>query len=324
MCTALSFTATNHYFGRNLDIDVSYNEEVCVMPRLFPLKFKFMEENTNHYALIGIAAVVGGTPLFFDAANEFGLSMAGLDFPYNAYYHKQEKDKDNIAPFEFIPWILGQCKTIGDAKELLKKINICDISFSESLPNSPLHWIVCDKMGALTVESMKDGLHIYENSVGVLTNNPPFPHHIKNLENYKHLKTDNSNIERYENLPYSTFSYGLGAVGLPGDVSSMSRFVRIVFSKQNSVKPETEAESVGQFFHLLSSVEKIKGVCKTDRETLNSTTYSSCINLENGIYYYTTYSNRQITGVNMYNTDLNSNTISRFPLKNEQNIFKQN
>lgn len=324
MCTALSFTTKNCYFGRNLDIDRSYGEEVCIMPRKFPLKLREMGEMREHYAMIGMATVVGGVPLFYDAANEFGLAMAGLNFPGNAYYSPITKGKDNIAPFEFIPWILCQCKTVEKTKELLSRINLADIVFSENLPNAPLHWMISDRENSIAVEFMKDGMHVYDNKVGVLTNNPPFEYHLENLKKYKHLRNDNVGITRNTALSYADYCQGLGAVGLPGDVSSMSRFVRAVFGKENSVCENDELSSVGQFFHLLSLVEMVKGICKTDQETLDITVYSACINTDKGLYYYTTYDNRRINCVDIHKTDLNSDKISRFPIISEQSIKYQN
>ncbi len=320
MCTALSFKTNNHYFGRNLDLDRSYGEEVCVMPRNYPLSFRTMGEINSHLAIIGMATVVDGIPLFYDACNEYGLSIAGLNFPYNAYYSPICDGKDNIAPFEFITWILCKSKTVDEAKKLLAKMNLANIPFSEQLLPSSLHWIIADKNSCIVAEFMKDGLHLYENPVGVLTNNPPFEYQLKNLKKYKNLRTDNSQI-----VPdYTSYCQGLGAVGLPGDVSSMSRFCRVAFNKMHSVCSNDEKSSVSQFFHLLSSVEFIKGACKTDEGTLDITGYSACINTDKGLYYYTTYSNRRITCVDMYKTDLNSSSVSRFPLITDESIKYQN
>ncbi len=324
MCTALSFKTKDRYFGRNLDIDRSYGEELCVMPRNYPLSFRKMGEINSHYAIIGMATVVGDIPLFYDACNEHGLSMAGLNFPGNAYYAPVCQEKDNIAPFEFITWILCQCKNIDEAKELLGKINLANIPFSEQLPPSPLHWIITDKNCSVVAEFMKDGLHLHHNPIGVLTNNPPFEYQLKNLEKYNNLRTDNSQITKDIPSDYSSYCQGLGAVGLPGDVSSMSRFSRMAFNKEHSVCGDDEISSVGQFFHLLSSVEFIKGACKTDEGTLDITVYSSCINTDKGLYYYTTYNNRRITCVDMNKTDLNSSSLSRFPLITAESIQYQN
>ena len=314
MCTALNFKTENHYFGRNLDLDCSYGEDVCIMPRNFPLYFRKTDTINRHYAIIGMATVVDGTPLFYDATNEYGLCMAGLDFPNNAHYNSEKKNYDNICPFEFIPWILGNCKNLCEAKKLLEKINIVDIPFSENLPNSPLHWIISYKTDSVVVESMKDGLHIHDNPLAVLTNNPSFDYHLFNLNNYRGLSVTNGENSFSDNISLDEYCQGIGAIGLPGDVSSMSRFVRAAFNKEHAACNTDEMSSVSEFFHLLSSVLVCRGCCVLPSGKYNITVYSSCMNCDRGLYYYTTYDNHQITCVDMHKSNLNSNTISRYPL----------
>ena len=324
MCTAITLNTADNYFGRNLDLDISYGEEVCVVPRNFPFSFKKMKEIKSHFAIIGMATVVEGTPLFYDAANEYGLSMAGLNFPNNAYFPEFCDGKDNVTPFEFISWILSQCKTVSDARVLLNRINLVNIPFNENLPLSPLHWIIADKCESVVIESMKTGLHIHDNPTGVLTNNPPFEYHLFNLNNYRNLSVTNGEGTFSKNLNFENYSQGLGAIGLPGDVSSMSRFVRAVFGKENSVCKREEVSSVSQFFHLLSSVAMNRGICKMPSDRWNITVYSSCINTDKGLYYYTTYDNQQINCIDMHRTDLDANTVYRYPLVLEQGISHQN
>ncbi len=324
MCTALNLTTKDHYFGRTLDLDCSYGEEVCVMPRNFPLELRCRDNLDHHYAMIGMATVVAGTPLFYDATNECGLSMAGLNFPGNAYYTPMNACKDNVTPFEFIPWILGQCRSVAEARPLLERINLVDIPFNERLPLSPLHWMIDDRKEAIVVEQMQDGLHIHENPVGVLTNNPPFEYHLTHLNNYRNLRVDSGENTFANNLSLNVYCQGMGAIGLPGDVSSMSRFVRAAFERANSVCADDEVSSVSQFFHLLGSVEMVRGCCLTDTGKWDITVYISCMNTDKGLYYYTTYDNRQITCVDLHRTDWNSNAVSRFPLKSKQGIQYQN
>ncbi len=321
MCTAINLSTFDHYFGRNLDLDRSYGEEVCVMPRRFPLEFRLKDSILEHYAMIGMATVIGDVPLFYDATNEYGLSIAGLNFPHNAFYPEMQIGKDNITPFEFIPWILCKCKTVTEAIPLLERINLVNIPFSSGLPLSPLHWIISDRNRSITVESMKDGLHIHNNPVGVLSNNPPFTYQLANLQRYNDLRVDNTLVK---DIQKDHYCQGLGAVGLPGDVSSMSRFARAVFGCKNSVCCDDELSSVSQFFHLLDFVKMPRGVCVTDEGHLDITVYSSCVNTDKGLYYYTTYDNRQITCVDMHKTNLDSNKISRYPLITNQQIKYQN
>ncbi len=324
MCTSLSFLTNNHYFGRTLDLDCSYEEEVCVMPRRFPLELRQMGTLEAHYAMIGMATVVQGVPLFYDAANEHGLAMVGLNFPGNAHYYHLMEEKDNITPFEFIPWILGKCRTASEARELLDRINLVNIPFSDKLPLSPLHWQISDRNESIVVETMSDGMRVHNNPTGVMTNNPPFEYQLFNLNNYRNIKVDNGDNTFSPDLPLETYCQGLGAIGLPGDVSSMSRFVRIAFGRANAVCNDDELSSVSQFFHLLSSVEMNRGCCRTTSGEWDITVYTSCVNTDRGLYYYTTYDNRQINCVDMHRTDLDSNTVSRFPLVTEMQINYHN
>ena len=314
MCTAITYKTKEHYFGRNLDLERSYGECVVITPRNYVFDMRCVSTLSEHYAMIGMATVVDGYPLYYEATNEKGLSMAGLNFPDNAEYKDFEESKDNITPFEFIPWILGQCADLDEALELLDKMNLVKINFSEKLPLSPLHWMISDKSHSVTVESVKNGLKIYENPHGVLTNNPTFDYHMMNLNNYMGLHEGFAvnNLCPTENL--KNYSLGLGAFGLPGDFSSVSRFVRAVFVKQKSHSGCSEKESVSHFFHILGSVAMPKGCVLAANGEYEYTRYSSCCNADKGIYYYTTYDNSTITAVDMHAVKLDAAEVYKFEL----------
>ncbi len=309
MCTAITLKTRDFYFGRTLDIDVSYGESVCIIPRKYPFEFRKTGELSKHYAIIGMATLIDGVPLFYDAANEHGLCMAGLNFPHNAYYYPEKVGKENVASFEFIPWILCRCRTVEEARKSLLCINIADIPFSKAVLPAPLHWIIADKNSLIVVECMQGGMHIYDNPAGVLTNNPPFSEQLKNLDNYKHLRVDNKDNVLGKSIEPEAYCQGLGAVGLPGDVSSKSRFVRAAFGRAHSVCGGDEKSSVNQFFHLLSSVQMIRGLCKTDSGTWDISLYSSCINADRGLYYYKTYDDFEIKCIDMHTINLDGNTL---------------
>ncbi len=324
MCTAITYNTNNHYFGRNLDLEYSYKETVTIVPRNYEFKFRQVENINNHYAIIGMAYVANNFPLYYDAINEKGLAMAGLNFPGNADYKEIINGKDNIAPFEFIPYILSQCSNIEEAKKLLNNINIAKINFSDELPVSPLHWIISDKENSITVESVKDGLKIYENPVGVLTNNPTFDIQLFNLNNYMSLSTEPPVNNFSKSLNLEKYSRGMGAMGLPGDLSSASRFVKATFTKMNSKSGDSESESISQFFHILESVYQQRGCVHMGEGKYEITIYSSCCNMDKGIYYYTTYENSQITGIDMNRENLDSNELKSYDLIKGQKIFMQN
>ena len=199
-----------------------------------------------------------------------------------------------------------------------------DESFAGQLPPSPLHWIIADASEAITVESVADGLKVYENPVGVLTNNPPFDRQLFNLNNYMNLSPKQPKNCFSDQLPLSTYCLGMGALGLPGDLSSMSRFVRAAFTKMNAVSGDSEEESVSQFFHILGSVDQQRGCSIDENGKYEITLYTSCCNAAKGIYYYTTYNNHQITAVDMRRTDLASAQLARYPLKDQEQIFYRN
>lgn len=324
MCTAISFTTKDHYFGRNLDLEYSYIETVTITPRNYPLLFRKKESLNTHYAMIGIAYVHNGYPLYYDATNEMGLSMAGLNFPGNADYKPEISEKDNITPFEFIPWILGQCSTVKDAKVLLDKINLLEEHYNNKLPLSPLHWMISDRESSITVESVKDGLKIYENPVGVLTNNPTFDMQLFHLNNYMNLSPQKPENRFSNKVKLTRYSNGMGALGMPGDWSSQSRFVKTAFTKLNSVCGTSEEESVSQFFHILGSVEHQRGCVDMGNNLYEITLYSSCCNTDKGIYYYRTYENSQITAVDMFRENLDKNKVITYPLIKKQQIKWQN
>lgn len=324
MCTALSFTKKEHYFGRNLDWECDYGEKICVLPRNAPLTFRRAEGIPHHYAMIGMAVVAEETALYFDAVNEAGLCMAGLNFPGNACYHPETPGKDNITPFEFITWILAQCATVEEARGKLDRLNLVNIPFSDQLPLATLHWMISDRENSLVVESMADGLHVYDNPLGVMTNNPPFPYQVFNLNNYRALGSVTPENRLLKEKKLEVYSQGLGALGLPGDLSSMSRFVRMVFHSQMAQCDEEEESCVSQFFHLLTSVEMPRGSCQMDQGGLELTLYSCCMNADTGRYYYTTYDNRQLSCVDLRKEDLDGEKLSVYELLKKQNICFQN
>jgi len=327
MCTAISYKTKDHYFGRNLDLEYSYNETVTITPRNFPIKFRKMGELKTHFAIIGMAYVSGGFPLYYDATNEKGLSIAGLNFPGNAHYKPFCEGKDNVTPFELVPWLLGQCKYVSEAEKLLSKLNFLNENFSHDLPLSPLHFIISDSERSITVEPLKEGVKICENPVGVLTNNPIFDYHMFNLNSFMSLTTgeaQNNFAAKNPSLNLARYSRGMGALGLPGDFSSTSRFVRACFVKLNSASDESENQSISQFFHVLSSVQMPRGCVELEKDVFEITVYSSCCNTSRGIYYYTTYDNCQISAVDMHRENLDGTALISYPLKKEQSVFFQN
>lgn len=312
MCTCITYKNKDFYFGRNLDIDCSFGEQVVVTPRNFSLEFRNTQQEKWHYAMIGMASADDRFPLYAEAVNEKGLCMAGLNFPGNAYYQKAEGRGLEIASFEVIPWILGRCSSVAEAERYLGEMRIVDTAFAEKMPPAPLHWMLADKEKCLVLEAVREGLKVYENPVGVLTNNPPFDYHRMNLNNYLGLSAENPENRFAEDLELKTYAQGMGGIGLPGDASSASRFIRAAFLKWNSEAPEEEKANVSQFFHILDSVAMVRGAVVTEAGTYDITTYSCCINAATGAYYYKTYDDSRIRRTDLSQADPEGSVLCFF------------
>lgn len=304
MCTCITYTNGEFYFGRNLDLDAGFGEKVVITPRRYPICFCGMPSSDEHYAMIGMAAAGKEYPLYAEAANEKGLCMAGLNFPGNAYYQKKKEGGINIASFEIIPWILGKCGFVEEAEELLKEVNITDEAFSPDMPPAPLHWMLADRRKCVILEPSLSGLKVMDNPIGVLTNNPPFEYHLENLNQYLNLQAAPAVNRFASGLKLKACSQGLGAAGLPGDASSVSRFVRAAFLKWNSVSGMTEEENMAQIFHILEGTAMIRGTVLTEQRTWDITRYSCCMNAGRGIYYYKTYNDCSVRKIEMQNEEL--------------------
>ena len=323
MCTAINFKTKNMYFGRTLDYEFSYGEKITITPREYEFKFRHLGVNSNHYAIIGMAHVFEDYPLYYEAANEKGLAVAGLNFVGNAYYRKPSLKKNNVAQYEFIPWILANFSSVAEVKKALKNINITDDEVNEKFKCASLHWLISDLNEAIVVESTSKGIKVYDNKVGVLTNNPQFEYQMFNLNNYRNLSICDPANSFSEKIDLNRYSGGMGGIGLPGDLSSMSRFVRVAFHKLNSKCKDDEFSSVNQFFHVMNSVSQTRGLCAVN-DNYEITIYTSCINLNEGKYYYTTYNNHQINMVDLHKVDLDQKDLVTFKFLDEENINIEN
>ena len=316
MCTCINFKTKDNYFGRNLDLEYRFNEKVVITPRNYKFNLKNGTSITSKYSMIGMATVVSNYPLYAEATNEKGLSMAGLYFPKNACFFKEEDNKLNLSPYELIPYFLGLYSSISEIKKDIANLNITKTPFSKEMPVSDLHWMISDESECIVIEQMEDGLKVYNNPIGVLTNNPPFEYHLNNINNYSNLSPYNSENTFSNKINLNQYGQGMGAIGLPGDNSPASRFIRASFNKLNSKCEDDEKSSVTQFFHILDSVSMLQGTTITK----DIKTYSCCINTSKGIYYYKTYTNNQIIAIKMSEKEKNNKYLSIFDLIEEQQI----
>ena len=324
MCTAATYQTKCFYFGRNLDYERGFGEQVTVTPRHFPLPMRHMEDMPCHYAMIGMASVQASYPLYYDAVNEKGLCIAGLNFVRSAVYSPEVPGRTNVTQFELIPWLLGRCATADEACTLLEDVHITDEGFLPGLPPAKLHWLLADRHRCVAVEQTVEGLRIHDDPAGVLTNEPPFPLQLFALNNYAHLSPRPPENRFAPALPLAEYSRGMGAMGLPGDLSSQSRFVRAAFTRMNSVSGEGEGESVSQLFHILGAAAQQRGCCVLADWACELTLYTSCCNADTGVYYYTTYDSGHVAAVDMHREDLDGESLACYPLDSRWHAAYQN
>jgi choloylglycine hydrolase len=327
MCTSISYTnGEHHYFGRNLDLEIDYPVDVVISPRNYAFNFRHAPALTKHYAMIGMAMVQEDYPLYFEGINEKGLGMAGLAFAGMAYYEPVKDGAVNISTFEFIPYILGQCTSVAEAREKIAAMNLDDVSFAPSLPTSPLHWIIADVNESIVVESTKEnGLKIYDNPFGVLTNCPEFDKQSWNVSNYINVTGNLVDIRfAKDKAGLSQYSRGMGSIGLPGGVDSSSRFVRVAFTKANSISPDEEDKNVSEFFHILGNVQQVSGETEVKPGQYEITQYTCCGNTTTGMFYYTTYYNQSVNAVDMHQENLDDSKLFVYPVIKDLQVNLQN
>ena len=324
MCTAISCNGYHHYFGRNLDLEYGYAEQITVTPRQFAFHFRHLPSIQKHCAMIGMATVAEGFPLYYEATNEYGLSMAGLNFPKLAHYGKFRPGKQNLAVFELIPWLLCQAKSVPDVQDLLTDLHLVDTPFSDAFQPTALHWMVADRNDCIVLEPTEDGLKCYKNPIGVMTNAPEFPYHMTHLKDFQHLSPLPPVNTFFDGADLTPYSGAMGAIGLPGDWSSASRFVRASFVKLNSPTLPDEDKNIIQFFRILQSVAMPMGSIQVEPGLHDITRYSCCCNTQTGRYYYTTYFSTQISCVDMHSEDLDASALVSYPLQDNTAIFTIN
>lgn len=266
MCTAIRYGAAMPFFGRTLDYHRSFGETVTVMPRRYPLVWVEGGREDAHYSVIGMTADLnfsGGYPLFYDGVNEKGLAMAGLNFTQSAVYVGAHEGKRGVAVHEVIPYILGKCASVDEAREALSDVRITDVPFGFSngkkMPSARLHWMLADQKESMVVESVREGLMCYPNPVGVLANEPPFPVQLAARE------------KRSEKEP------------LPMDFSSPSRFLRGSAALAEALDDSREG-GAEDFFRIMAAVSLPWEGTLRQNGVRWFTLYTCCMALTEGRY----------------------------------------
>lgn len=294
MCTAMVRRNMRHMLARTLDASRDLSFEVLIVPRGMTVEFTDGSILREHGAAVGMGILKDGFPLFFDGMNESGLAVAALNFPVYSKYFPPRVPFGSIASYELIAKVLLTCDSTAMARELLGSAVITDVPFSRELLPTSLHWIISDRVSSITLEQTEDGLKIYDNTVGVLSNSPPFPYHVARLSEVSGLSAKNPELPLFSESEYT--SNGYGAYGLPGDFSSPSRFLRAAFFSRVGTRGEDEVADV---FHLMESVSIPRGAVISRDGREHHTIYTSCMDTERGVYYFHTGDNRSVRGVRM-------------------------
>lgn len=329
MCTALTLKTKQNevLFGRNLDYVVNINESVHLIPRKY--KWRSGVTDKNEYvknAILGMGTILNNYPYLTDGFNENGLGCAALYFPGYASYDKNLKENGiNLSPYDVILWILGNFNTVEEVTSAFKDVTIVDIPKIEDYLPTEFHWIVADRSGkSIVIENTKEALCIYDDKLGILTNSPTFDWQMTNLKQYITLTPKQPSSVYWSGQKITPLGQGLGAFGLPGDNTPPSRFARIAFTKNFIPTPTDEKCGIIEFFNALNPVFEVKGSIITPDGLNETSIYTSCMNLQKGIYYYSTYYNNRINAVIMRSEDLDSKQIIKYPYMSSLDINYQN
>ena len=310
-----------------MDLAYDFNQSVLIIPRNHQFKDKVTKDMVKtKYAIIGIGAIIDNHPAIADAMNEKGLACAGLNFDGYSYVEEEiVPGKKNIAPYDFIHWVLANHETVDEVKDAIKDLELVKVPINEKTPLPTLHWMIVDKTGkSIVVENTKEKFAVHDNTVGVMTNNPTFDWHITNLNEYMYITPNHPKDVKWSNQELTPLGVGAGTLGIPGDFESVSRFVRIAYIRAHMPSIENDTTAVTQFFHMLDYVKMVKGGVITRDGMEDLTRYSSCMDQEKGIYYYRNYNNNRINAIDMHKEDLDATEIKVFPYLETQDINYQN
>lgn len=291
MCTGMRFCDAkgSMYFGRNLDWTFDYGERVLAVPRGFEPTSPFGATGRVEHALIGMGLIEGGQPMLFDAGNDAGLAVAGLNFSGYAAYEPAPLDgRVNVAAWEFPLWVCAGFATVDEVEAALERVAVVDRSIDPRYPSSPLHWIVGDAKRSIVVEYTAAGMQVFDDHVDVLANHPGFAWHAENLRNYLNVSNAWGGSGPF-GVELAPFGAGAAQRGLPGDYSSPSRFVRAAYVNASYPVKDGEAANVSRMFHSLSQVAMVEGSALARDGMTEKTLYTSCYSAATHTYYYNTY-----------------------------------
>lgn len=329
MCTAITLKSNDnhHFLARNYDFTPGSKLMMALAPRNFPYMNKLTKKKIpSKYAVLGMSVSDEGYFLFADGVNEKGLACSILNLPgYTSWNHQAIEGKENILPYDVTFWMVANFATVKELKAGLKNLNIVAPLDNPDALATQVHWIVSDSTGeCIVIEKTKDSFRAYNNKVGVLTNSPTFDWHLINLNRYINISDKQSGEVKWGSQLLAPCSQGFGGLGLPGDYSSPSRFVKASFLR-NHVNLDFGSESgILECFHILESVAMLRGIVQDHSNDCFITLYTSCMCLDTKVYYYSTYNSPQIYAIDMKKENLDGNELKFYPYPNQLVIHYQN
>lgn len=263
---------------------------------------------TSKYGYAGLA--LEEPQYIIDGTNEVGLSAALFYFPRYGEYKKfiASDSANSIADVQLISWILSNFSSIDEVKESINQVRIINAD-----PRiDTVHWRIAEPSGRQVVLEIVDGVaHFHENELGVLTNAPDFQWHITNLNNYVNLTSGTVAPQKLGATILRPFGSGSGMLGLPGDMTPPSRFVRAAFFQSYSLEQETGFDASMQAFHILNTFDVPLAIQfpidKVPEKMPSATQWTSATDLQHRIIYYHTMYNRQIRSIDL--TDIDFATV---------------
>lgn len=330
-CTGLKLKAKDGtvVHGRTLEFGIDIPTSVVVVPRGFTFTGTTSEgAGLSYKAKYGaVGCVAYDDPSILDGINEKGLAVGTFYFPGFASYSKITNDNRSkaLSPIEFSNWVLTQFATLEEVKAGISAVVIAPTVYKDwgnQVP--PFHYIVYDKAGnSLVIEPTEGKLVVYDNPLGVFTNSPKFDWHMTNLRNFINFRTENVAPLKIDGIELAPFGQGSGMVGLPGDFTPPSRFVRAAIFSTTAIPPANNEDAVFQIFHILNQFDIPVGVARQTIDGIVHSDYTlaTCVkNPQTLVYYFKTYENQSISAVDLNKFDLNATNVKRASTNNGADV----
>lgn len=326
-CTGIRLKTedNNIIYGRTMEFGEPLHSKIMYVPKGFGFQGSAESGKNNgmtwtvKYPFVGASAY--DLPFTIDGVNSQGLAVGIFYFPSYAKYaspSKSQREK-SIGPWQLPTYLLSQYSTVEEVKKALSTIDVVSIGFKKEMPPLELHYVVHDASGkSLVIEYIDGKLVTYDNPLGVISNAPSFDWHMTNLATYDNLHPNNTLSKTVDGITLKSVGQGSGMMGLPGDFTPPSRFVRAALFTQYHVPAKSGSEGIFNAFHILNQFDipkgSVRGKDALNNESMAYTQWTSAANLKDKKYYYHTYTQRNVGMIDLMKMDSNTKEIQFFPM----------